>query len=622
MNVNPDDRSNISQVKGALECDGIATEHTGRTVAAIQSVLWDAFAAIASFKLTSGVSWEHIGTEHIVANVYVALRTSCFAKSKDTTPTFYHRSLAFLHKTYGGGMDHVLDSRPRAGTRAEPPATPVPSPLQPPRSRGNELHRTARNGSERRTAELLAEGKIDMEEGDCQGYTPLLMAAHYQHPGVVDMLLRAGANVSAVTDEGYTALGASVRQGNIAIAAMCVKAGADVNARYIDGRYPLYRVACDQNLAMATVLVEAGARADIPFTDGETALHAAATVGALGMVLLFIKAGVNVNVRMIGGGTALHKAAQYGHGGTVEALLAAGADPLLGYTQGADVLVPLDYAVAKGCADIVEYLLAAGKGIQGCGGESGGLNAFRYAARAPALDIMIALSDAGVVDDGGALLIATSNADQGCVRFLLGLWRERGDAKNPQYVNTMFSNQTLPMLGMTATRGGVTPLTLTIKQFQKYSSCKIVQHLIELGADTTLAVTVTDPGKPAGVMTPFEVVEECHGRYEKRSEDDFCGERLLAIGRMLHQAEAMRAASWLWPSFGTGATVTGTVGKVKGWTGETDGETDNAAFRLMLRRMKHRAGTSKAGTSKAGTSKLQIALLSHEARAARGKFDP
>ena len=80
------------------------------------------------------------------------------------------------------------------------------------------------------------------------GYTPLLLASHVQHPSVVDALLRAGANVSATTDEGFTVLGAAVRQGSLVIASMLVMVGADVNARYIDGRHALFRSVYEKNL--------------------------------------------------------------------------------------------------------------------------------------------------------------------------------------------------------------------------------------------------------------------------------------------------------------------------------------------------------------------------------------
>lgn len=394
--------------------------------------------------------------------------------------------------------------------------------------------------------------------------------------------------MSAATDEGYTALAASVNEKNLAIAAMLVKAGADVNARYIDGQFALYRAVNSRHLAMVTLLVTAGARADMPFVDGETPLHLAAILGSIPIVSLFIKVGVNVNVRMAGGYTALHRAAQCGHGRIVKALLATGADPLLGYTDGNVVLVPLDYAVAKGGAGMVNSLLEAGGGIGGCGGESGGLNAFRYAARVSALDTLSTLSREGVRDDGGALLVATDNADASCVRMLLKLWAENRHAMRPGYINTKFSDQSLPLCGLSASRGSVTPLTLTVRQFRKPSSYKIVKYLLELGADTTLAGS----SEGGGTLNPCEVVETCLSMYERSSSDDYSGERLKAIGRLLKQRDAILAVSWLWPS--DSPVVGATAAR-------------SAPVRSMIAGMKRRVGRSR----------LQMVLKTHEARAAR-----
>lgn len=583
-------------IKGALAADGIEPSHTNRTVETILAVLHTAAASIAMFTLESGVEWLHVGTEHIVANTYTLLRTSCFCTRTKPMEDFFCRSVDFLYETYGHGMGHVIDNR----SHVETPATPAPPPRQPSTGSGNELLVAVSEGSKRRTVSLLSAGTIHIDEGDPLGYTPLILASYFQHPSIVNTLLRAGADVSAETVQGYTALGASVENGNLAIATTLVRAGADVNARYIDGRYPLFRAATSQSLAMATILVKAGGRPDMPFIEGETALHVSAMLGTLNMVRLFIKHGVKLNVRMSGGHTALHRAAQCGHGGIITALLAAGADPLLGANDGttdAIVIVPLDYAVAKG-VDVVQSFLVGGNGIEGCGGESGGVTALRYAARTSALDTIDVLSRAGAVDDGGALIVAINNTDAACVRLLLRLWQENRQGC-PHYINTTFSKQRQPH-GMSATQGGVTPLTLAIRRFQKYASCKIVKHLIEVGADTMLPVAI-DIGKTHDMMTPFEVVEICHSLYETMSCDAHAGERLAAIGRLLHQAEAVRASSWLWPSRGLGKTEPGVHSDPP--------RAPKASFTLMLRGMRRRART--------GRNKLQMALLSHEARAAR-----
>lgn len=309
------------------------------------------------------------------------------------------------------------------------------------------------------------------------------------------------------------------------------------------------------------------------------------------MVLAFINAGANVDVRMRGGDTALHVAAKRGNGEVIVALLDAGADPALGSTDGAGVLVPIDFAVGVGSAGMVCDLLRAGGGIKGCGGESEGMNAFRYAIDQSHLGIATALSGAGVTDEGSALMIAVNNADEDCARFLLRRWQERRHAMPPRYLDVVISHETGGLLGVSTKGGSVTPLTLAIKQSNKYASLKIAKSLIEVGADVTKVVTITDPstGTPNTTMAPVDLVD--HLLRESLCDSGRDRERLKAMGRLLHQVDAVRGASWLWPVgvVGTAATAAETM----------------ATTRTMLQGMKRRAGRRR----------LPLVLVLHEARA-------
>lgn len=261
-----------AHVTAALKSDCIETNHTGRTVDTILSVRWSFQSSVSAFTVGSGLSWEHVRMEYIVANVYMALRTCCFGVRDEPTSLLVLRSIDFLRDHYPHGMAHFLNSYSHHDT----PATKVPPIMQPPRSAGNELHRAAQLGSAKRTAALLESGTIDVDERDCYGYTPLILAAYVSRPRVVALLLWAGANASAANDEGYTPLAASVKNEDIPTTAMLVKAGADVNARYGDGRFPIYDATCNENIAMVNLLLQSGADATTPVTDGQTPLHLAA----------------------------------------------------------------------------------------------------------------------------------------------------------------------------------------------------------------------------------------------------------------------------------------------------------------------------------------------------------
>ena len=52
----------------------------------------------------------------------------------------------------------------------------------------------------------LSEGSIDIDQGNPQGWTPLIVASGMDYSSAVRILLNKGANVSIMTDGGVTAL--------------------------------------------------------------------------------------------------------------------------------------------------------------------------------------------------------------------------------------------------------------------------------------------------------------------------------------------------------------------------------------------------------------------------------
>ncbi|CAN0354109.1 unnamed protein product, partial [Ectocarpus sp. 8 AP-2014] len=76
-----------------------------------------------------------------------------------------------------------------------------------------ELHKAALDGSSQRTESLLAGGKIDIDQGDPRGWTPLMFAAEEGHSNVIKVLLNRGASLLPVDDDDYTALLVSAQHG-------------------------------------------------------------------------------------------------------------------------------------------------------------------------------------------------------------------------------------------------------------------------------------------------------------------------------------------------------------------------------------------------------------------------
>jgi len=133
----------------------------------------------------------------------------------------------------------------------------------------------------------------DWNEG--AGGTALILASAAGHGEVVDILLRAGADVNAVDERGWPAI---------------------MRAAYF-GRGEIVRA-----------LLESGASPDLREShEGATALQFAARQDHGGTVRMLLDAGANPNAALTNGWTSLMWAVERGSPGIVRMLLEAGADP-------------------------------------------------------------------------------------------------------------------------------------------------------------------------------------------------------------------------------------------------------------------------------------------------------
>ncbi|CAN0170775.1 unnamed protein product, partial [Ectocarpus fasciculatus] len=368
----------------------------------------------------------------------------------------------------------------------------------------NQLHEAARDGSTWLTAAILSTGSIGIDQGDCVGWTPLMHASGNGHPGVVGILLSKEARVSTTNDDGNTALHLAADQGHLVVTKMLLKAGASVAAPGKGGAIPLHFAAEKKHLEVVKVLIHSGS---------------------------------DVNSRMANSGeTPLYGAAWAGSVDVVRELLSAKANPLLTRASYAGQHLPLDTAAQNGRLRVVLELLQR-FGIRGCSGADGGVKALQLAAMHPHLDVMMALTTAGVVDTGIALIKATSFNHGEVVKFLL----QQQDGK-PSGKSVYVNHPRDP--------GGRTPLICNIDIGVNQScSPKVVRLLVDAGADTTSAVHFNIArGRIPCVFTPLSLANEIlhanRGRVEKVPTEFL--HRLELIRRLLLRVEAVHATSWLW----------------------------------------------------------------------------
>jgi ankyrin repeat protein len=159
---------------------------------------------------------------------------------------------------------------------------------------GSEVADAAAKG-DRNAVRSLIQRKVDVNAPQVDGTTALHWAVRADDLELADLLIAAGANVSAASREGVTALQLAAINGSAPMLQKLLKAGADPNA-------PL-----DQ--------------------FGDTALMMASRTGKPDALRVLLETGAKVNVAETWGGTTpLMWAAAEHHAAAVKVLLDAGAD--------------------------------------------------------------------------------------------------------------------------------------------------------------------------------------------------------------------------------------------------------------------------------------------------------
>ena len=239
---------------------------------------------------------------------------------------------------------------------------------------------------------LLDREDIDMDAGRGDGSTALSWAAYEDDEAAIDLLIRAGANVNAVTDfHDVTPLSLACANGNSRIVGKLLAAGADPNIAKRGGETPL--MACANTGAEEGVRALLKRGADVNAKegkDGQTALMWAAAEKHPQVVRALVRNGANVAVRsqvvslpdpyiveisleqsiwgsnypdttrwqkQSGGFTALYFAAQQGDIDSARILLEAGAEIDAPHVEWGSAL---NITIASGHEDFALFLLKEG----------------------------------------------------------------------------------------------------------------------------------------------------------------------------------------------------------------------------------------------------------------------
>ena len=173
----------------------------------------------------------------------------------------------------------------------------------------------------------LIEQRVDVNATLADGTTALHWAVDLDRPDVVQMLIRAGANVKTANRYGTTPLWLASVNGNAKTIAMLLEAGVDAGATNGDGETALMVAARTGKTDAVSVLLARGADPNVKEGwRGQTALMWAAAEGHADTIRALVARGADLKARSNAGFTALLFAAREGRIAAVDALLEAGAD--------------------------------------------------------------------------------------------------------------------------------------------------------------------------------------------------------------------------------------------------------------------------------------------------------
>lgn len=221
------------------------------------------------------------------------------------------------------------------------------------KSSSSALFKACQSGDAAKVTTSLKSG-ADVNARTVNGYirdvTPLMLAANAASSECVKLLLSSGADVTSVTNSEsggageqtalhFALLAGKAEKQHLEVVKLLLDAGANPDAASNNGTTPLVEAARIGSKPLMESLFAAGAKSHLTAGAKLCPLHAAAVKGRTEIVELLLARGVLVDLRDANGKTALMTAAGCGQEAIVDLLLKAKADPHLFSNDGRTVFI-------------------------------------------------------------------------------------------------------------------------------------------------------------------------------------------------------------------------------------------------------------------------------------------
>lgn len=161
-----------------------------------------------------------------------------------------------------------------------------------------------------------------------QGVSPLMLAAYYGMPSIVNLIASYSDNLNYFdsvvvgdtqlvsqklaqnpqqihnhSEDGFTGLGLACLFNHISVAEYLLRNGANPNICATNGFevYPLHSACINDNYKIAKLLVDYGASVNVAQSAGLSPLHISAEFGNIELIILLLEQGAKTDLRMEGG---------------------------------------------------------------------------------------------------------------------------------------------------------------------------------------------------------------------------------------------------------------------------------------------------------------------------------
>ncbi|MDP1836210.1 MAG: ankyrin repeat domain-containing protein [Chlamydiales bacterium] len=172
---------------------------------------------------------------------------------------------------------------------------------------------------------------------------------------MLKFLIKAGADVNALSSTGETPLSLALKEGQTDTAQYLIDHKANLSKPDKDGDTPIFSAISSNDRDIFKYLLDERAGIDVPNAKGDTALHWALRNQRPDMAMELILANVNLTARNADRSTAVNQAAAKDYFNVVAVLVRRGVPVNL--RAGEELNTPMHYAAANADLDMVQFLL-------------------------------------------------------------------------------------------------------------------------------------------------------------------------------------------------------------------------------------------------------------------------